>query len=148
MDEGLRGFDEMIAWLEVLPARLEQAADEGLEHGADILEASGQMTRLYRNDTGATRGSTVAYVDNGSGGDRVAAAYATAQQLNPQRTEFNTIGGSAPETSAVVLTNFTAYNADLVTQGGGAQDWITEAMYAHANSIMLEVARRLREVFR
>lgn len=143
----LRGFDQAIAFFETLPALTEAAIARGLEDGAEDLQEDATATALYNNDTGATRSSTLAYVDDGSWDAAIAAAFAQAETLNPGRSELSEAPGGGSESRRIVLTAFTEYLADLVTNGGGAQDWLSETMLPHSPRLFGHVNRSLGELY-
>jgi hypothetical protein len=140
-------FSSALAGLDELFKRVEAGAARGLAAGADALEADAQGATVYRDVSGATRASTVAYVawsqDDGSGA--AAAALAAGEAKNPGRgvRESADIGGQ--DQVVVVLTAMMDYDADLETRRAGAQAFLGPALDQHAGQLLAAAGRGIAE---
>lgn len=140
------GFAAFRAEMERWRRAVRQAAAQGVAQAMPALQAAARATDIYHDDTGATRGSTVAYAVAGDGSvDQSAsadAALAYADERNP--------GSGSDDESAVdvdevagFLSAFTFYAEDLEQREGG---FIGVTMDAQAAQIHASVEAALRKV--
>lgn len=142
------GFDEAIAFLTALPRLVPAAAAAALDEQAPGVESDAQATVRYQDDTGATRGSTVAYVAGGGAGALVGLAFSVAESLNPDHAVVEEESDPAGEQGAtLVLTTFTDYTADLITMQGGARDFLAATMEQHAGQLHDAAAAGIADLF-
>lgn len=88
-----------------------EAAAVGAEEAAPIFEALTQQTDRYKNDTGATRASTVAYVA-GREDDRAEQARAAGEALNPGKSVEEQAEPEDPSAAATIITTAFMYYDD------------------------------------
>ena len=102
---------------DALRAAVLRGVMEGLDVGAQALQAAAEAGGDFRNQTEAERGGTVAYVP-GVSDALFAQAVAIVEARNPGGVEVN--GESADADTVLVLTSPTSYAAKLEVERGGA----------------------------
>lgn len=154
------GWAQLIENFESAGRMLEAAALDGAIQAAQELELSGDLTRLYDDETGATRYSTTAYAAgpgyNGDGivDERRAGAQALFDLALARgvvtRNAFALVEevepSGSPAAVTIILTALMDYDEPLVLMQGGARDFISEAMLAGTGMIQDTIARALQEV--
>ena len=139
-------------------ARLMQAhsaaIDEGLQDGADLVEADLKATRAHGDQSGATRASYRAFViGNGKNGSAEAASgFAAAQSA------LSGFGGHAgralsqassvrlaPHERGILATAYTDYQDKLETENGGAKATLGPTVLGEAQTVTALVARALKD---
>lgn len=154
------GFEAIIDALRFVGQVLEAAALQGMIDAAQVVEQDASITRLYDDETGATRQSTTAYVAGGdyNGDSIVDARRAQAQALYDQALAAGVVGrksfavvdevepAQADSSFILILTALMDYDLFLATMQGGARDFITESLVGNAGLIQQQIARKLRDV--
>lgn len=116
-----------------------RGAMNGLDVGAQALQATAEAGGNFQNQTEAERGGTVAYVP-GLSDDLFHQAVAIVAARNPTGLEVN--GESTDADAVLVLTSPTSYAAKLEIEHGGA---FANALAQHANGVAQALADGVKE---
>jgi hypothetical protein len=151
------GWDEMFAELDALPERLMDALRAGMATRTPQLESTAKATGLYRDQTGATRASTIAFVEGVDDG-KLEAAQATGQAVYdasrealslPPRTAVINEADDAPDDPTSIRAAATAmmdYDLLLCRSHAEAHNFLGEAMDVGADALAEGAWNGLRAV--
>lgn len=143
-------FAAILQGLTAYQRELEDAARRAMDEAARELEGVAAASTAYRDDTGATRAATTAYVATARGGGRsdIRSAAATVRRLrfDDGQDLVEEVEGPTGANLMIVLTVPTAYQIDLEERRAGEQSVVRAALLAEAGGIMATIAREQSEV--
>lgn len=158
----MKGLEEIERNLDSLVAEIPLAAEQGLQPAVTALMQAAEDSRLYNNRSGATRGSTIAYVAGSTGesggvsaaaavGDALITAYFAFTGYRPRAIDrvviesVEPLGG--PDSSHVILTALMEYDEFLFTVNGGAKNALGEALTARGPALAAAAFAGISELF-
>lgn len=142
---GVIGFDTMKQGLDTLAQRIDLAAREGLVDAVPTVEAHLKATTAYNNQTGATRASSIVFVEGAEGAD-VTDAIAQVVALNPGFEAAESMD-TDPDAITVIATAYTEYTLDLHTDYGGQHAFLDDVLVGDAGYLADEAFAAIREAF-
>lgn len=144
----------VLAGLDQMMKRMSDGIDQGLNAGANLIEATDKETEAYLGMSGATRASSTAYVI-GNGKDGSAEVSAGYQAAEAALTGFTGHEGRAQKTDSgitlqssergIILTSFTDYAQALEIENAGAKAHLGPSLLSKAKVVTGFVATSVKQ---